>query len=372
MPFCSHCGQPLHPAAAFCARCGGATGVRPPHAPPAQNAPPSPGGGLASAQHHFERFLADIRSFNFKWIVPIDTALSPQLLQNRTVWIMLIFGFYPLLAAQFNLIHRQEDAILPLGIYCALAWSGYFYYFVCKRSVDFRTGAAVTAFTAIVGIRLALLLWTVPPFSNLQDLKGDDSDAIAHFVGFTLGTGVIEEFCKALPVLLLAYAMRVIEKPLDGIFFGAMSGLGFGITEGSSYIQMGGGNVVMVLLRTTTLPFMHALWAATVGYFIGLAQINRSRGAALVLIGYAVAVVGHGTYDTFANGPLGLALAALSYLLFAAYLERSQQMVSELQRAERQVARNDALQKIFSQTYVPQMQVGTAPPPRVPPGQGTA
>jgi RsiW-degrading membrane proteinase PrsW (M82 family) len=304
--------------------------------------------------------LHDIRSFNFKWIVPVDTALSPALLRNPNVWIMLLFGFYPLLSPHLRLMQTSQDALFTLLLYVALAWSGYFYYFVCKRSVDFKIGAAVTLFTAFIGIRLVFALWSLPPFTMLLGFKAPDRDLVSHLIGYTLGTGLIEELTKAVPVLILAYGMGKVEKPIDGIFYGAMSGLGFGIPEGFKYIHEMQGTIADVVLRVTTLPFLHALWAGTVGYFIGLAQINRSRGIALVLMGYAVAVVGHGVYDGLGNN-LSLFVAALSYLLFAAYLERSQQMIDDLQRAERHATREETVQQIFRQTYLPSVH-GSAPP----------
>lgn len=306
------------------------------------------------------QMVNDIRGFSFKWVVPVDTALSPALLRNPTVWTMLLFGFYPLLSLSLGTAKTGEDFVRTLMIYCGLAWACYFYYFVCKRSVDYRIGIGVMAFTAFIGVNLVFVLWKIPPFSVLYSMTDPAKDLVSHLIGFTLGVGVIEELTKAAPVLVLAYGMNRVEKPLDGIFYGALSGLGFGIAEGIQYIVATEANVVMVLIRITTLPFMHALWAGTVGYFIGLAQVNKTRGAALVVMGYAVSVVTHGTYDAF-GGPVALAIAAFTYLLFSAYIARSQQMVAELAHAEQAATREQTVQEIFRDTYLPNVQ-SAAPP----------
>ena len=315
------------------------------------------------------QMVSDIRGFSFKWVVPVDTALSPALLRNPTVWTMLVFGFYPLIALILGANKTAEDFARTLMIYCALGWACYFYYFVCKRSVDYKMGIAVMAFTAFVGINLVFILWSLPPFSLLHPMTADDRDVVSHLIGFTFGVGVIEELTKAAPVLVLALYFHKVEKPLDGIFFGALSGLGFGIAEGIQYIVATQANVVMVLIRITTLPFMHALWAGTVGYFIGLAQVNKARGAALMLLGYAVSVVNHGLYDSL-QGPIGLAIAAFTYLLFSAYIARSQQMVGELEQAERLATRENAVHEIFRDTYLPSIH-GAGPPAGGAPQGGT-
>lgn len=399
MAFCIQCGTSLAEGSAFCSSCGARQGASadaaappppvPPqaasplvtpqggyHAPPppggaARNAPPpvaappqwaAPAGGWSTAQASgmLSQMLNDIRGFSFKWVVPVDTALSPALLRNPTVWTMLLFGFYPLLSLTLGTAKTGVDFVRTLMIYCGLAWAGYFYYFVCKRSVDYRIGIGVMAFTAFIGINLVFVLWKIPPFSILHPMTDPAKDLVSHLLGFTLGVGVIEELTKAVPVLILAYAANKIEKPLDGIFYGALSGLGFGIVEGIQYIVAADANVIMVIIRITTLPFMHALWAGIVGYFIGLAQVNKSRGAALMLMGYAVSVVTHGTYDAL-QGPVALAIAAFTYLLFSAYIARSQQMVAELAQAEQAANREMAVQGIFRDTYLPNIH-GAAPP----------
>lgn len=304
--------------------------------------------------------LADIRGFSFKWVVPYDTAFSPAMLRNPTVWIMLVFGFYPLLSLRIDAWTTESQLASPLMIYCALAWAGYFYYFIGKRSVDFRTGIAITLFTAFIGIHLVTILWKMPPFSLIRGYTDTGADIVKMLIGFTLGTGIIEELTKAVPVLIIAYGMGKLEKPMDGIFYGFMSGLGFGIAEGVLYITASLGNPVAVLLRITSLPFMHALWAGIIGYFIGLAQVNKERGTALVVIGFTVSVVSHGAYDAF-GGVISLGIAVFSWLLFSAYIDRSQHMVAELAQAELTASRENAVQTIFRNTYLPNVHGAASP-----------
>jgi RsiW-degrading membrane proteinase PrsW (M82 family) len=157
--------------------------------------------------------------------------------------------------------------------------------------------------------------------------------------------GVLEEICKALPVYLFLLRPRKLNEPLTGAFYGAMSGLGFAIAEGGSYSilyafnlargQSGFGSYILAnTIRFVSLPLFHAILAGIVGYFLGLAAINRSRQLPIMFIGVALAAVLHGSYNTFSNGVLGLVIIGFTILLFVAYLRRSQQMVEEMQQAE--------------------------------------
>lgn len=365
MAYCFNCGAPLHPSAKFCAHCGialrdpplhvaalapQAGPTAPPISPPA-GAPPSAGSRVAQV---FEDILRDIRSFSFKWVVPIDTALSPDFVRNRSVWVMLLFGFFPLIALTFQLVATLQGFAQLLEIYFALAWACYFYYFVARRSTDIATGAGVMFFTAFIGIQGVLAAQQLPGIDWLYaGLPGmaEGGDPVRALIGFVCGVGPVEETCKAVPVILLAFAMRKIEKPIDGIFYGAMSGLGFAITEGTGYIMRQDAGMYNVLIRGTSLPFLHALWSAIAGYFVALAAIHRSRGPALVVLGLLVAAVLHGLYDFTSSGMAGVLMCAFTYLLFVSYMERSQSMVAELQAAEKQAVERDKLQALWHQQY---------------------
>ncbi len=164
--------------------------------------------------------------------------------------------------------------------------------------------------------------------------------------------GIPEEICKALPVYLFLLRPGKLKDPLTSAFYGAMSGLGFAVAEGVKYsLQLyapglisnlieGQGDrgfasyVLVNTIRFVSLPLFHAIWAGTVGYFLGLAAINPSRQGSIIFIGIAISAVLHGCYDIFSGDLLGFAILAFSILLFVTYLRRSKQMVDEMQQAE--------------------------------------
>jgi len=147
---------------------------------------------------------------------------------------------------------------------------------------------------------------------------------------FIFAIGLPEELCKALPLFVLLRKTDLLPSQVM-LFYGLMSGLGFGIYEGVDY-QMGrnfryassGGDYYLLnLMRLTTLPFLHAMWTGIAGYFIGFAGLYPRRRRGLILIGIGLPAVLHGLYNTFNQSIIGLGFALLTVLALNVYLARS-------------------------------------------------
>lgn len=290
-------------------------------------------------------FLAALRTFQFSSVVPYQDVLSPQLYSSNTVKLLLFFGLFPLAVSLIaNPANLQQTAWL-LGIYYASIWGVVLYDLIKPAWFSWGYTLKCVLFTAFVGIPLLLLMQKFPLFQLLYAAADSRLGLIPQLIGFVLGVGVLEELCKALPVYLFLLRPRKLSEPLTAAFYGAMSGLGFAIAEGGTYsllyaIGLVKGRldfssyVISNTIRFVSLPLFHAILAGTVGYFLGLAAINRSRQVPIIVIGVAIPAVLHGLYDTFSDGLIGFAIFTFSILLFVAYLRRSKQLVAELQQAE--------------------------------------
>ncbi|HTD67242.1 MAG TPA: PrsW family glutamic-type intramembrane protease, partial [Candidatus Limnocylindria bacterium] len=149
-----------------------------------------------------------------------------------------------------------------------------------------------------------------------------------RMAGYLFGVGIPEELCKAAVLFFLAQR-RVLLPPQSMLFYGLMSGLGFGIYEGVGY-QTGanlntgsmGAYYLNNMLRLTSLPFLHAIWSGIAGYFIGFAFQYPQRKAGLLVVAIALPSLLHGLYDV-ANHALALVFATLSVLALYLYLAKS-------------------------------------------------
>ena len=165
-----------------------------------------------------------------------------------------------------------------------------------------------------------------------------DTNGFVSFLGFTLGVGLCEELCKALPVLWRLRSARTEDLPSftwrDACRWGFISGVGFGVSEGITYSSDYYNGVFgpgIYVVRFVSCVALHAVWSASAG----IMMVRKQRlihdadtwwqmlfNAAVLL---AVPMVLHGLYDTLLKKDmqgLALATAAASFGWFAWQVER--------------------------------------------------
>lgn len=159
---------------------------------------------------------------------------------------------------------------------------------------------------------------------------------------------VTEEATKGLFLLLLLWWRRhELDGILDGIVYAGMVGVGFAFTENIIYLAaaydgtdgMGPGGADAVtgtfIMRCLVSPFAHPAFTAMTGIGVGIAVATRRGWLRLLapVVGYLLAVVGHGIWNTAANGGLGnfflvygLLMLPVFFLLaaFAVFRRRSE------------------------------------------------
>ncbi len=167
----------------------------------------------------------------------------------------------------------------------------------------------------------------------------DDANGfVVSFFGFTMGVGLCEELCKALPVAFyLGYEKRTVREVC---LVGLASGAGFGISEGITYsaeYYNGIYGIEVYLIRFLSCVSLHAIWAGCVALLIDRNQDYLEwswEGAAGFVFHYLlVAMILHGLYDTLLKQEhelLAVYTALASFLWFQWLLLRA-----EGSRAER-------------------------------------
>ena len=289
-------------------------------------------------------FWTTLRMFQLASIFPIRDTLNPKLYNSLTVKLLLFFGLFPLAVDLVVDADNVQQTAWLLGIYYASIWGLVLYGLIAPKQFSWNDTLKCSLFTVFIGVPLLLLVQQVPLFKPLYEAANQLS-LLPRLLGFVFGVGLLEELCKALPVYLFLLRQGRIGDPLTASFYGAVSGLGFAIAEGSVYslqytfgLEKGelsfGYYVVANTIRFVSLPLFHAILAGIVGYFLGLTAINPSRQGTIIFIGLAIAAILHGLYNTFAGSLFGLAIAGFSVLLFVAYLRRSQHLIEEMRQAE--------------------------------------
>lgn len=290
------------------------------------------------------------RKISLTALFPYQKVLRPALYRSAIVRLLLFLALVPLtinlLAAQVLLSH----VAWLTGIYYAIVWALLLYHLIQPTRVSWKRTIAGVLFTVFISIPVLLMVQRLPPFNLLYGAVGQG--LAGRLVGFVLGVGVLEEICKAIPVLLMVVVRPKnlskrshspnsspnpsLPDPRTAAFYGAMCGLGFAVAESGAYsvqyaIALMRGQLDLGLylaantIRFVSLPLFHAVLTGIVGYFIGLALGYPAAypGRRFLLLGAGLAIVAvlHGLYNAFSGGFSGIAIIGFSIALLIAYLD---------------------------------------------------
>lgn len=182
-----------------------------------------------------------------------------------------------------------------------------------------------------------------------QDMFGDYYEGLLHpgdkvgenfignLLGFTLGVGLGEELCKAIPAIF--YIRTHPDANWRGAcLWGLASGVGFGVAEGVMYSMRYYNGITgpdMYLTRFAACVALHAVWSASVGITIFQSRRVVSKAVNMVIYGdikeedfdweeiivpvarvLGVAMLLHGAYDTLLTQQMVLPALVVALISF--------------------------------------------------------
>ncbi len=244
---------------------------------------------------------------------------------------LLIFAIVPILLDDLRL-----NVVDGMMIYFSLFW---FFIFQPLMAAQMRVKSLMVdvgayIFTGIVGVYFALVVesfW----INHGANLLMNSHYLLISAPAYVLFIGLTEEFAKQIIVLLIFAvnrARKIVWNPLVYMMVGISSGLGFSAVENISYVQHGisfdmvhqsvGLGAITALTRALYTPFLHAIWAGTVAYGLGVVAKRGYRDWHLAMGAFLLAAIFHGFYDASlaAHGGLSILDVALSYLVFLSLL----------------------------------------------------
>jgi RsiW-degrading membrane proteinase PrsW (M82 family) len=261
-------------------------------------------------------------------LLPLGTWVrNPSLRSWPVLLFMLLLTVPPIAIVVFYNNPGQStftEATWILAGYFALAWLLLIAVVVRPATISLLLLLAVIAISVVAEVPSAI--W-------LEKLLHSGT---ANVVTSIFTVGLPEEAAKAIPVIVIAVAVRRRITPADYLFLGAVSGLVFGASEAEHYLTSGAGlghsaiqdveAALQYVWRLPTDPISHACWAGITGYFIGLAvYAQRNSGQrkwyAVCWVGLAIAAALHGLsdWDTLNGHPAWVAITVVSAILFLTY-----------------------------------------------------
>ena len=282
-----------------------------------------------------KKVAGDISDLRVPLLLPIVELRSLAWLKNKTAIGMMVIGLFPLCAFYF-LINEPHLAYWALAFYFSAIWGLYFYGEFAPP--DATKGKALICFfgTGIFSIAILLFAYSIPPLNFLISLTKSDALPIKFF-GMLTSVAIPEEICKVLILLLLIYTAKTKLHPNTLLFYGLISGLGFGIYEGVDY-QMGRNlkysdtaseYYLLNMLRITSLPFIHSVWTGIAGYFLGLSSLYPSKKHGLIFIAILIPSLFHAIHNTM-PGYINIVTDAIAVLALIVYMAKSQEFEKAL------------------------------------------
>ena len=260
-------------------------------------------------------------------ITPSFAFIKKDLLKDRKVLTLAAIGLAPAFLITFVSGISNYLTFYAISLYFSVIWGIFFYYMFRTPQIENRKTILIfflTQLTALVIVNVQNL----PPMNLLYALTKSDS-LVLRLVGYVLGVGLTEECIKMLPLIFLVRHAKQPLIPQTLVYYGLISGIGFGVLEGVLYQTTTNTQLTysdaffMNISRLTCLPFLHAVWAGIAGYFVGFANLYPKYRRALYTLAIAIPAVLHGVYDVLGWSLLGLGSTLLSVLLLMYYLKKS-------------------------------------------------
>ena len=259
--------------------------------------------------------------------------LNSSIKENAIIYILLAIVLIPVLALYTSGVPMLSYSIY--GLYFASIWGLILYKIIATKQTDLKIILIIsitTILSSIFSIELfhQTSIWSV--FSKLIY----SNNIILKFLAMLFGVAILEEALKQVFVYVTIIRDKKVILPRTTILYGMIAGLSFGIFEGIEY-QMNLNKSFSVdvnyftnIIRITSLPFFHAIWAGIGAYFISLSFIELKYKYSFRIMGLFIPALLHALYNTFGLNVFGIAIIILSSILLTVYLTKSDMVGKQL------------------------------------------
>lgn len=215
----------------------------------------------------------------------------------------------------------------------ALFWIGYFYYKDRIKPEPFK----YIGISYILGIFSGLLcfqFYKLLPFVGIPD---DPSVLMEshrfQFLAYSVGViGLVEEFFKFLPFVLVVLRFKAFDEKTDGIIYASTIALGFASFENLWYLRYMEG--LELLGRAFASPLTHTIFSSIWGYTCGMARILDKSLLKASLVGLFIASLIHGLFDFFTTSPVLRVVSAVLILVIWIWRIRIQERSDRISSLE--------------------------------------
>jgi RsiW-degrading membrane proteinase PrsW (M82 family) len=277
--------------------------------------------------------LKQIKEFGAKLLFPKDSLSIKNLKNDRRLLIIAIVGLAPAFLIKFT--GAGLLTFYAIALYFSLIWGLFYHGVFSTTQVTIKKAVSLFFITQIL-IFVFVDILKIPNVHPLYALTDPKMGLLSRFIGFTFGVGLFEESVKLIPVFLIVRNSKVPLIPQTVVFYGLMSGIGFGVFEGVIYQLTVNAKLdysssfFMNIARLTCLPFLHSIWAGISSYFLAFSFLYPKNRHSLWILALLIPSLLHGLYDTLGWSILGLIVSYLGVTLLVIYLRNAKDFQNKI------------------------------------------
>ena len=274
-----------------------------------------------------------ISTFGLNLLLPKDSFSFRNLKNNKRLLVIAIVGLAPAFLIRFT--GATVFTFYAISLYFAMIWGLFYYSVFSTNQVSIKKAISLFFITQVV-IFILVDLVRIPTIHPLYLLISENSGFISRLIGFTFGVGVFEEFVKLCPVYLMLRKSKEPLIPQTVVYYGLMSGIGFGVFEGVVYQLTVNKQLdyetsfFMNIARLTCLPFLHSIWAGISSYFLAFSFLYPKNRHSMWILAILIPAILHGLYNTLGWSISGLIVSYLGVPLLIIYLQKAKDFQSKI------------------------------------------
>jgi RsiW-degrading membrane proteinase PrsW (M82 family) len=280
---------------------------------------------ISQKEEQVQDLLKNIFSIQRVFLNPFKY-LKSGFKENSIIYLFLAIVLIPVLALVFSVLPIVTYSIY--GVYFAAIWVVALYKTIGTNQVAIKNIILIIMGTIIISTITIYLFQSSFLWRKIEVLIQSEN-ILYKFLGMFFGVAIIEESLKQLFIYVVISRNKFITIIRTAIFYGMISGLTFGIVEGVEYQvslnkELGADqNYFYNIIRLTSLPFFHAIWAGIGAYFISLSYIMLKFKYTLRVLGLVIPALLHAFYNVFGLNVLGILVIVFSTILLTVYLTKS-------------------------------------------------
>lgn len=195
-----------------------------------------------------------------------------------------------------TLLLRTTKSINLIGFLGSLLIIVVWTYYLKRVNIYQHKNWLPLIFTILLSAVFVLPVWLLYDIYKYGFGFDQNGKLMNDFLYCVFGIGVIEEFVKLVPFLLVLRFTKAIKEPIDYIMYASLSALGFAFVENCLYFDSGSLNIIHS--RALTASVAHMIFSSIIGYGLVLAKFRYKKNQFLIgLLSFFIAAFAHGFYD---------------------------------------------------------------------------